>query len=363
MLPELYGKGKKGEIRSWKIYTEGADIVTEHGMLEGKIQVARKTAKAKNLGKKNETTPEEQAIAQAKSMWQKQIDKGYFDSIEKAKTTQVFRPMLASKFEDKKHNITYPCTIQPKLDGNRCLAYWEDGKVKLMSRGGKQYDIEHISKACEEFLGETQVFDGEIYIHGMPLQDINSLVRKSQEDSINLEYWVYDTFYKDNIFLPWIIRLQNLKMLYKQEGFESSPIKKVPYDKALWEEQVYEAEKAWVKKGYEGAILRDFNSKYELSKRSNYLLKVKSFLDEEFTITGYKEGEGKFLGCVIWECETSEDKRFHVTPKGTMEQRAEWFQRGNQYVGKLLTVKYFQKTKDNIPQFPVGLAIRLDEDL
>lgn len=361
--PVLYSKGKKGEIRFWKVWTEGAEIVTEHGVVDGKTQQARKTAKAKNIGKKNETTPQEQAINQANSMWQKQIDKGYFESIEKAENTEVFLPMLASKFEDKKHKLSYPCCVQPKLDGVRCLAYWEDDKVKLMSRAGKPYDVEHIRSACEQFLGKRQVFDGEIYIHGTPLQDINSLVKKPQEDSQALEYWIYDTFYRHNLDLDWNTRLTELEVLYKLKGFTESPLKKVPWGLVSEESLIRKAEHYWVEAGYEGAIVREFSAPYEIGKRSNYLLKVKSFMDEEFPIVGFKEGEGKFSGCVIWECETKEGRRFHATPKGTMKQRAEWYQNGERYIGKLLTVKFFQYTNDMIPQFPVGLAIRLEEDL
>ena len=54
--PVLYSKGKKGEIRFWKVWTEGSEIITEHGVVDGKVQQARKTAKAKNIGKSNETT-------------------------------------------------------------------------------------------------------------------------------------------------------------------------------------------------------------------------------------------------------------------------------------------------------------------
>ena len=72
---------------------------------------------------------------------------------------------------------------------------------------------------------------------------------------------------------------------------------------------------------------------------------------------------GKFEGAVIWECITQEGKTFSVTPKGTMAQRPKCFETGDQYIGKRLKVQFFAWTKDIIPQFPVGLAIRLEEDL
>lgn len=359
----LYSKGKKNEIRSWTIRTENEVIITEHGQLGGKLQTSRKTAKGKNAGKANETSPSQQAILQAQSMHKKQIDKGYFDSIEKAENTEVFLPMLADKFDKKKHKLQYPCIVQPKMDGVRSLAYWEDGKVKLMSRGGKPYDVQHIASECAGFLAQDQVFDGELYSHGTALQDINSWVKKPKPESLRLEYWIYDTFFRDDLDLPFKERLAALKRLYASPGFEVGSLCAVPHSTMNDEAGARIHEVEFVKRGFEGAIVRDLRGKYELRKRSTYLLKVKSFQDDEFPIVGFNEGVGKFEGCVIWTCETPEGRTFNVIPKGTMQQKAEWFQNGESYLGQLLKVKFFAYTKDNIPQFPVGLAIRLEEDM
>ena len=42
-------------------------------------------------------------------------------------------------------------------------------------------------------------------------------------------------------------------------------------------------------------MLRDPNSKYE-GRRSNVLLKVKTFIDDEATVLGYERGEGRCAG-------------------------------------------------------------------
>jgi len=364
MNKELYSKGKKNEIRYWHIWTEGADIVTEHGQLEGKLQVSRKSAKAKNIGKANETTPEEQAVLQAESMYKKQIDKGYFPTVEEARTQVVLLPMLADKFDNKKHLISYPCITQPKLDGLRCLIYWENGRIKLLSRGGKEYDVQHIAEACEKLLPEGRIFDGEIYLHGTPLQDINSLVKRPQEDSKKLEYWIYDSFLPGKLWLSWKDRFAYLKdELYPKLEDLKGPLKKVPWAWTTHEGQVRPFEDEFKQHGFEGAIVRDFRGTYEAGNRSSYLLKVKSFIDEEFPIVGYREGEGKFKGCVIWVCETPEGSTFDVVPKGTLEQKAEWFKDGESYIGKQLKIQFFAYTKERKPQFPVGLAVRLEEDM
>ena len=364
MFKKLYAKGKNKEIRVWNVRTEGPDIITEHGQLDGKMQISRKTAKAKNIGKSNETSPEEQAVLQATSMYKKQIDKGYFLTIEEAQSKTVLLPMLANKFDDKKHKISYPCITQPKLDGLRSLIYWENGEIKLLSRGGKEYKIPHIAKACEGFLPKGRVFDGEVYLHGTPLQDINSLVKRNQENSIKLEYWIYDSFLIDKPWIIWKDRFEYLRDdLYPKLKEANTPLKHVPWAWVTYEDQVRSFESEFKYHGYEGSIIRDFRGTYEVGNRSSYLLKVKSFIDEEFPIVGFKDGEGKFKECVIWVCQTPEGKEFDVVPKGTLEQKAEWFKHGIEYVGKKLKVQFFAYTKDKKPQFPVGIAVRLEEDM
>jgi DNA ligase-1 len=114
----------------------------------------------------------------------------------------------------------------------------------------------------------------------------------------------------------------------------------------------------YVQEGYEGLIIREPQGMYELGRRSRHLLKYKEFRDKEFVIAGWSQGIGKFAGCVIWECKTSEGKTFNVVPKGTLEMKQHWYKFAPKFLGRKLTVRYQAWTNDNIPQFPVGIAIR-----
>lgn len=115
----------------------------------------------------------------------------------------------------------------------------------------------------------------------------------------------------------------------------------------------------YVERGYEGLIIRKPDGKYEPDHRSSGLLKFKSFTDDEFEITDYKEGKGNDKGTVIFTCKTKDDNKFfEVRPRGTREERKKMFLDAESYIGKYLTVKYFELTDDGIPRFPVGLAVR-----
>jgi len=353
----LYKKAKTGKIQVYKSWAVGAHLYSEYGELHGKLQRTSIECVGKNIGRSNETTPEEQAVLEGISKCNLKRDKGYFDTIEEAQTETVFLPMLAK--DGRKVKIKYPCDAQPKLDGVRCMA--KDGN--LMSRGGKPYDVAHITRELKLLHpGNALALDGELYIHGNPLQDTVSLVKKPKYGSEHVEYWIYDLYSTVAKDAPWSKRSKMLQRI--EDHLHSGSVRVLPHIRILKsyrvnnEEEMLALHDDFVIKGFEGIILRTDDGIYDLGHRSSSLIKWKNFQDDEFTIVGYKEGIGKFVGCVIWECETVNGALFHVAPKGTLEQKKQWFNNANDIVGKQLTVRYFAFTNDGIPQFPVGIAIR-----
>ncbi len=92
-----------------------------HGLIEGKKQSKTTVAEPKNVGRSNETTAEQQAILEAQSKWQHQLDRGYFQTKEEALGAVDTAPMKAQSFDDQGHKIIYPVYLQPKLNG--CFGY------------------------------------------------------------------------------------------------------------------------------------------------------------------------------------------------------------------------------------------------
>ncbi len=368
-FPVLYHKGSNGSIRQWQVWSEGADIVTEHGQHEGKLQIARKTATAKNVGKSNETSPTIQARIEAEAMYKHKLERKYALSIVECEE-RLMLPMLAHSFEKKKHKIKYPAYIQPKFDGVRCIARvigQAEGRnvVQLLTRGGKQWDIPHIALELGEILPEGWVLDGEIYLHGKTFQEISKLVKKERPESKDLEYHVYDVpMYDGDDSLPFWKRL--LALVGVMKSIKDAGLKHIimcPTSSVLNEQDVYEIQSELMSLGFEGAIVRSKEGLYRFGYRSADLLKVKTFIDEEFEIVGFHAGVGKFATCVIWDCVTKTGDPFKCVPKGTAAERQDLLANGHKHVGKLLKVKFFEWTDDNLPRFPVGLGFRLPEDL
>jgi ATP-dependent DNA ligase len=161
-----------------------------------------------------------------------------------------------------------------------------------------------------------------------------------------LQFHVFDYFDLNNLGEPFETRIEHLEMFSKL-------VKIVPTFKVESKKSVQEWHDKFAAQGHEGIMIRHMKSAYSLNARSSHLLKYKAFQTAEYTITGATEGKGPDAGTVIWECGS-----FHVRPKGTREQRAQWFRNKNKYIGKKLTVQFQNLTTDGIPRFPVGIAIR-----
>ena len=399
----LYGKDKAEKIRVWdcKVVDEGssASVVITHGTLDGKSTTSvREIKSGKNIGKKNETTAVEQAIKEAEKAWKDKVEKEEYrqspDDFDKGANntaTTAYAPMLAEKFDPnskvkRKVDIVFPCYIQPKLDGIRCLSFLcldaargsseaklpcersscrdlIKGKVVNQSRKLKPFfHLDHINAELESIFTRYPniVFDGELYNHDISFNQIAGIVKKikcSDEDIQALkqiQYHIYDNFIPQSpeSFTDRLIRLQAISKLV-----DFKYIKFVSTSECNSSEQLTTCHAEVTSKGYEGIMLRNKSGPYEHS-RSRHLQKYKTFMDDEFKVVGYHEGTGNDVGCVVWTCKAKNGSTFDVRPQGTVESRQEWFKNAKNYIGKMLTVKYQELSEYGIPRFPVGLAFR-----
>lgn len=125
----LWKKSSTGKIQQWEIFVDGNTYWAEYGQEGGAIQAdTPTTCKGKNIGRANETTPEEQALSEANSKWTKQVDIKHYVEDRSDVDKFVFTPMLAQTYT--KHHKKLPETVlcSPKLDG--CL----DGSSLLYTK-------------------------------------------------------------------------------------------------------------------------------------------------------------------------------------------------------------------------------------
>lgn len=356
MFNTLYGKSKSGKVKEWKVWTEGNTLVISHGYIDGKKTLKATVCEPKNVGRSNETSGEEQAFLEAQSRWNKQVDKCYRQSVEECLVVGELLPMLAHDYTKVGHRMEYPCYISAKLDGVRCLAKVTPEKVTLTSRGGKQYPVPaHIDKGLKNLLGHLGVkeilLDGELYIHGMQLQDIVSCVKKPNKNTPLLNFYIFDVP-SDK---PWNLRNMDLELwigAYILEGF-------IPGLEIVTNQMVYNEEEArallmsYMEAGYEGIILRSMEGMYEFNHRSSGLMKWKEFQDIEAKVFKVEEDR---LGEGVLHVILPNGIQFKCKMRGSHEYRV--LESQLKLTNQWITVRFQQYTKDGVPQFPVGINAR-----
>lgn len=373
----LYGKDKNGGIKIWETWVENGSVFVSHGKIGGKIQIKETKCSGKNIGRANETTPQQQAELESASKAKKQFDKGYRESIDQLEELPLM-PVLAYPFDKKEHVMSDEVYVSRKLDGVRCLVFVDNGNVRLMSRGGKDYIVPHISEEFSHLLPEGKHwFDGEIYSHGNKLQTIVSAVKR-----INAEEVAFSK--KGNADDLQILNVRNALKFYlfeKIEHNEDGSFRKyaevlddycknrilqcsltiddhtcyVGCNKLVDKSNVPELSQKYYSEGYEGVMVRHKDFVYESGKRSNGLLKCKPFMDLEFKVIGVKED---LNGNAVLLMQNDLNDETFETSIGSFAERKYQLHNQHEFIGKWLTVQYQGRTEKGIPFFPVGKAWR-----
>lgn len=371
-IKRLYKLDKLGRVMEFSLYIElqnkGKDffVVSEKGLIDGKKQIDRELAEPKNIGKANETTPEDQAIMMMDSKINKLKDKGYKEIniivdyakvIEKLKSLKGtdangnYLPMLAQKDTSK---ITFPGFLQRKYDGMRSEIKIISGVPTIRSRNGKPITtVDHILDSVPwDIIPDGVELDGELYLHNSILGDIVSYVKRSQGNSRDIGFRLYDIIGTD---WPYSKRLSLIKRICKRSGSHISYVH--TFEVNNWDD-ITRLFNTFKKRGYEGAMWRNPNGIYLPGERSYDLIKIKDFLEDEFEIVGVEEATGRDSGTAIFVCTTKGGQHFRARPMGSREIRAEYLENSETLVGKSLTVRFQNYTKDGIPFHLRGIAIR-----
>jgi DNA ligase-1 len=273
------------------------------------------------------------------------------------------KPMLAYPVSDKPINYENKISMQPKLDGVRCVIQYEGGGMpKAYSRTGKEWkNIDHILFNLSPWfaLNPNIILDGELYNHDLKddFEKIISLVRKTkptEEDRLEsaqyVEFHCYDiidetmTFEERNRFITQVVPRNHTIKHVKTQAIATESLAKVVHQQNL-------------DNGYEGSILRT-NDMYKCG-RSWHLRKFKDFSDTEATITGWVEGKGKRKGTIGKFLAIDADGiEFGMPVMDNFKYLQDNFKLMQSYVGKIATFTYFERTKANSYRHPLFKCIR-----
>ena len=295
-----------------------------------------------------------------------------------------FSVALADKYEPKLVSWKDGWYVSRKIDGARCVAIVDNsGNTTFYSRTGKEFDTLDIVATGIKNLGITNVvFDGELCLvddeGNEDFQGIMKQLKKKDHTITNPSYKIFDMISHDEFYSKkgdknktYTHRYNNLREVMRNNTCTCLSV--------LGQELIKDDDhfSEWTAKakeyGWEGLMLRA-DEPYK-GKRSKDLLKFKSFNDDEYEVVDVemgpfryvldgKEHEETMLSCVMIK------HKEHIVRVGSgfsIDQRQEFYCNPCKILGKIITVQYFEETKNQdggislrFPTFKILHGVRRD---
>lgn len=416
ILPELYKRAFNSDVLLWRVLIVTEDNIHyrlkyEHGTYKGKKTISYSDCiEPKNIGKKNATTSEEQANKEAHSAWERQRKKGYktfdevvkdgkykslFDALNKylpkynTDVNNVCKPMKCQKFQLGK--MHYWAILQPKINGVRCIIRYTEIKegeglfetvnkqAVILSKEGLRYNIKHIEDCFTNFYEnysdcQNVVFDGELYIKDKPVTTIGGAARnKDNEFHKDLKFVCFDLAIPDisnqrrDAYRDYLFELINCYKpisINDHSNFSvtTRPVICLNSIEVHSDEEVLEYRDDCIKNGYEGCVVRDKDAEYCFGQRPKTIMKCKVFDDAEFEILDIKcrgNAYDKVGFTIIYLLQNDiNELQFECNGTGSVEDKLEIYNNKDKYIGKLATVKFYERTKNGLPFHANVIATR-----
>lgn len=266
--------------------------------------------------------------------------------------------------------------LSHKLNGSRALFY----KGDLYTRSGKKYTgVEHIINDLKRVLiSRNIVVDGELVRKNIDnISDSQNfqvgvgIANSKAETKEELKLVIFDIitandFENGKSKLTYSERkpeIESLRETIQQLNIENLSVVDMFYEGTdqtqIWKWLDYAEEH-----DLEGVIV-NLDTSYEC-KRTKNLIKVKKFFECDIRCTGIESGTGRnlnTLGAIICDYKGFECR---VGSGFTDEQRNYYYNNPNEIIGKIVTVKYKEETKNKNGgislQFPCYICTRTDKE-
>jgi len=290
------------------------------------------------------------------------------------------KPMLLPRETPDLDTLQYPIYVTPKLDGIRCL--FRNGVA--LSRTLKPIPNKLIQKWAGYWGDELEGMDGELIV-GSPTsptvyRDTNSFVMSHDKEG---EFSFYHFDWWDDTVNTYKERIDTLIVGAPPEYNEV--VAYLVFDK----EELLTMEENYLKKGYEGIILRNPQGLYKYGRctiKEANAFKLKRFEDSEAVIIGFEEemhngndaetnelgrtkrstkqsgliGKGT-LGAFI--CKTCDGIEFKIGSGFDQANRQEFWDNKSDYLGYIVKYKHFPIGVKDKPRHPIFLGFRNAMDM
>ena len=288
-------------------------------------------------------------------------------------------PMLAKVLDDNKPFEKYGIFMgQYKINGLRCIIGAKSNPMDMFnnisltyhSRTGEDWTakmswmddiiIQSLDKELIYAMIEEGVcLDGELYIPGYSVNDINSFVKNTNlKQHYLLQYWCYDLCYENmtashrmQIKSKWCSAAYwiNIKTKEKHLNNKNPFVLLSNYLVSNYDEAIT-ARNKYIDLGFEGLIIRNPNSEYQFGKRNQAMFKFKKIDDGKFVIVDIKsEHKRKDLPLFVLRNDINEEL-FECSINKPQNVQREILTNKEKYVGKYMFVEY--RERSGVAQVP-----------
>jgi DNA ligase-1 len=291
------------------------------------------------------------------------------------------KPMLAAKCTDIR-KLRYPLYASPKLDGVRAVINRECVlSRKLLSIPNKYVQSLFGRSILDGLDGELIV--GEAYASTVYRDTTSGVMSVAGEPAVRLYVFDVHTMWDK----PYPARLAHLQA--RARNWPKNVVL-LPQTEIKTPDQLTAYEMEQLSLGYEGVMLRSFDSSYKFGRsteREQWLLKLKRFEDAEATIIGFEELQhneneatkdnlgrmkrsshkenrvgGGVLGSFIVQGYGSKFS-FGIGSGFTADERVKFWEARKHLLGKIVKYQYFPGGGKERPRFPTFLGFRSKIDL
>ena len=288
-------------------------------------------------------------------------------------------PMLAKVLKNNKP--FEKCNMflgQYKINGLRCIIGAKNNPMDMFnsiyltyhSREGEDWTVKMswmndiiISKLdknlIEAMVEEGVCLDGELYLPGYSINDINSFVKNTNlKQHYLLQYWCYDLCYENmtanhrmNIIDKWCDKHSKINIKTKEDHLNNKNNFVILSNEFVcnYDEAVIIRNK-YINLGFEGLIIRNPNSEYQFDKRNQAMFKFKKIDDGKFIIVDIKsEHKRKDLPLFVLRNDINEEL-FECSINKPQDVQREILINKEKYVGKYMFVEY--RERSGVAQVP-----------
>lgn len=287
-------------------------------------------------------------------------------------------PMLAKVLEDNKPFEKYGNMLgQWKIDGLRCIIGAEDDRLDIFnpihltyhSRTGEDWTpkmrwmdgiiMPKLSKELMDMMiDEDACLDGELYLPGYSVNDINSFVKNTQlAQHYQLQYWCYDICCENMSATnrAEFLRMNTKNVVFNIQDKETHLNNKQQFGLLytyVVPDFIYaeDIRNKFIDAGFEGLIVRNPKAEYQFGKRNQAMFKFKKVDDGKFIIVDIKS-EHKRSDLPLFVCRNDiNDELFECSINKPQDVQRKILINKDDYVGKYMVVEF--RSRSGVSKVP-----------